>query len=66
MNFFDRQNLPLTAAERRDASLNAARVTRDLSFLRTSYGGVRLGCRQAMRQHALQWRQPLGKAVSSE
>lgn len=56
MSFFDRQNLPLTGDEIRAATLSAATTLRDVSFLRGAPGPVRIGCRAAMRQHALEWR----------
>lgn len=55
MIFHKRQRPPTTLLEQSELSLNAATVMRDVSFLRSN-GGVRDGCRLAMRQHALQWR----------
>lgn len=58
MHIHDRQSPAPAREETRASLLNAAIVLRDISFIRHRTGGVSLGCRAIMRQHALQWRQP--------
>ena len=58
MHVHDRRPFSPTREELRASMLNAAIVLRDVSFLRHRTGGVSVGCRAIMRQHAMQWRQP--------
>jgi hypothetical protein len=63
MHVHDRKSSFSMGEEVRASMLDAAIVLRDLSFLHHRSGGVSLGCRAVMRQHALQWRnQPSRRA----